>query len=301
MAKITGDEIEFKEYKRRTPLYVEKKPFVIENDLQEGDCIITFNSKLAATLRNVGLLLIKKINKLTKRNSCAIIYGKLPPEIKISQAQLFNSGALKYLVATDAVGMGLNLNIKRIIFSTIHKPTSQQKQALLSESEIKQIGGRAGRLEEKGGYVLGMNEKSIMHLNEVLANINLQYEKQAKHSNLSLKVDKSNEDSLEDDLSDAEGRDEVPPEIVIPDPDMSQASKDHQKFTSTQKEISKAILMPSYQHIEEFSNNVKVLIGKELKFSEIIRKLDSIAKVGGMYTLQNYDVICIVVLHKRAC
>ena len=51
-------------------------------------------------------------------NYCSIIYGALPPETKKLQTQLFNEreGNVKFLVATDAIGMGLNLNINRIIF-----------------------------------------------------------------------------------------------------------------------------------------------------------------------------------------
>ena len=60
LTQNTGDEIEFREYKRRTPLYVESKPFNLETDIAEGDCIITFNSKFASQLRNVVLLITRK-------------------------------------------------------------------------------------------------------------------------------------------------------------------------------------------------------------------------------------------------
>ena len=56
-------------------------------------------------------------------NHCAIVYGSLPPVTKKEQARLFNEriGQVKFLVATDAVGMGLNFNIQRIVFFTISK------------------------------------------------------------------------------------------------------------------------------------------------------------------------------------
>ena len=84
-------------------------------------------------------------------NSCALIYGSLPPDIKKSQATLFNERAdgVKYLLATDAIGMGLNLNIKRVIFLTMRKFT-QQGPTTLKQSEVKQIAGRAGRYKENG-------------------------------------------------------------------------------------------------------------------------------------------------------
>lgn len=60
---------------------------------------------------------------------------------------MFNNrlGNIKFLVATDAIGMGLNLNIQRVIFSTIEKTISRGKRGKLDEYSIKQIGGRAGR------------------------------------------------------------------------------------------------------------------------------------------------------------
>jgi ATP-dependent RNA helicase SUPV3L1/SUV3 len=80
-------------------------------------------------------------------NHCAVIYGALPPETKKTQAYMFNNrlGDIKFLVATDAVGMGLNLNIQRVIFSTIEKNHRLKGKAKIDEYSVKQIGGRAGR------------------------------------------------------------------------------------------------------------------------------------------------------------
>ena len=60
---------------------------------------------------------------------------------------MFNNrlGGVKFLVATDAIGMGLNLNIQRVIFSTIEKTVRRGKKEKLDQYTIKQIGGRAGR------------------------------------------------------------------------------------------------------------------------------------------------------------
>lgn len=57
----------------------------------------------------------------TGENKVAIIYGRLPPEVRKNQAQLFNEGTLPIMVSTNAIGMGLNLKIKRIIFSEVEK------------------------------------------------------------------------------------------------------------------------------------------------------------------------------------
>lgn len=72
-----------------------------------------------------------------------LIYGALPPETRRQQAKLFNETDNEYnvLVASDAVGMGLNLNIGRIIFTSLVKNIGGKKAAI-STSEIKQIAGR---------------------------------------------------------------------------------------------------------------------------------------------------------------
>lgn len=75
-----------------------------------------------------------------------MVYGALPPETRRQQARLFNEPGSGYdiLVASDAVGMGLNLNIKRIVFHTLFKYEGFQLRKI-SDSQIKQIAGRAGR------------------------------------------------------------------------------------------------------------------------------------------------------------
>ena len=71
-----------------------------------------------------------------------VVYGALPPEMRRTQARLFNDPDSGYdvLVASDAVGMGLNLNIRRIIFHTLTKHEAGHRVPI-SVSQIKQIGG----------------------------------------------------------------------------------------------------------------------------------------------------------------
>ena len=73
-----------------------------------------------------------------------VVYGALPPEMRRTQARLFNDPDSGYnvLVASDAVGMGLNLNIRRIIFHTLSK-VENGVRVPISTSQIKQIGGEA--------------------------------------------------------------------------------------------------------------------------------------------------------------
>ena len=65
---------------------------------------------------------MQMVEKETGLRTC-VIYGALPPEMRRLQARLFNDRDNEYtvLVASDAVGMGLNLNIRRIIFHTLEK------------------------------------------------------------------------------------------------------------------------------------------------------------------------------------
>jgi ATP-dependent RNA helicase SUPV3L1/SUV3 len=77
-----------------------------------------------------------------------VVYGALPAETRQEQARLFNTPGTGFnvLVATDAIGMGLNLNIRRVIFSTLLKPSGPLgMMTTLSASAIKQLAGRAGR------------------------------------------------------------------------------------------------------------------------------------------------------------
>ncbi len=79
-----------------------------------GDCVVAFSREQIYNIK-------RSIEVNTNLKAC-VIYGGLPPETRKSQATLFNDFESGYdvLVASDAVGLGLNLNIKRIIF---HKLT----------------------------------------------------------------------------------------------------------------------------------------------------------------------------------
>ena len=90
-----------------------------------------------------------------------IVYGALPPEARRAQADQFNLGR-SVLIATDAVGLGLNLNIRRVIFTTARKFDGDSER-LLTPSEVKQISGRAGRGHEKG-LVTAMKEEDLIYI-----------------------------------------------------------------------------------------------------------------------------------------
>ncbi|NRT87736.1 helicase-related protein [Clostridium beijerinckii] len=129
------DEYEIREYTRAIPLEVEYKNFSY-NDIQEGDAIVVFSKKRVLEIAE----------EYSSRNiKASIIYGDLPPEVRKMQYEQFINKETKILVTTDAIGMGVNLPIRRIIFMSIRKFDGEEVRELTSQ-EIKQVGGRAGRL-----------------------------------------------------------------------------------------------------------------------------------------------------------
>lgn len=139
LCKTIGDKCVIHRYNRLSPLVPMDKS--IDNDfkhLEKGDAVVTFS--------RVGIHAIKKRIEQTTKRRCAMVYGSLPPETRAQQAALFNDPDNDYdfLVASDAIGMGLNLEVKRVIFETTHKRTKNGYR-VMTTSELKQIGGRAGR------------------------------------------------------------------------------------------------------------------------------------------------------------
>ena len=135
------DDYEIKEYHRNIPLVVETKNFSY-NDVQEGDAIVVFSKKrvleIAQDYSNKGI-------------KTSIIYGDLPPEVRKMQYAEFLNKETKVLITTDAIGMGVNLPIRRIIFMSVSKYDGEEVRELTSQ-EVKQVAGRAGR---KGIYDVG--------------------------------------------------------------------------------------------------------------------------------------------------
>lgn len=107
-------------------------------NLQKGDAVVAFS--------RLSIHALKRSIETATGKRCAIVYGSLPPETRAQQAALFNdpNNDYDYLAASDAIGMGLNLEIKRVVFESVHKHDGQNFR-IMNTSEIKQIGGRAGR------------------------------------------------------------------------------------------------------------------------------------------------------------
>ncbi len=86
-----------------------------------------------------------------QKGGAAVIMGSLSPKTRNSQVQLYQSGDVNYLVATDAIGMGLNMDINQIYFSNLKK-FDGKKTRRLNLIEISQIAGRAGRYKNDGNF-----------------------------------------------------------------------------------------------------------------------------------------------------
>ncbi|XP_065856741.1 DExH-box ATP-dependent RNA helicase DExH18, mitochondrial isoform X2 [Euphorbia lathyris] len=135
----TGDELVEHHYDRFKQLVVEAKTLLgsLQN-VRSGDCIVAFSRREIFEVK----LAIEKNTK----HRCCVIYGGLPPETRRQQANLFNDPDNEFdvLVASDAVGMGLNLNIRRVVFNNLSKYNGD-KIVPVPASQVKQIAGRAGR------------------------------------------------------------------------------------------------------------------------------------------------------------
>ena len=86
-----------------------------------------------------------------QKGGAAIIMGSLSPRTRNSQVELYQSGDVDFLVATDAIGMGINMNIESVNFSNFNKFDGKKKRRL-NLSEISQIAGRAGRHINDGTF-----------------------------------------------------------------------------------------------------------------------------------------------------
>ena len=158
LINLTGDKCEVRRYERKTPLVIANEPFSFPDDVMDGDAFIVFSKK--SVLNIAGRLEEKGIKS-------SVIYGSLPPEIRRRQMDMFNNGKTKVVVSTDAIGMGLNLPVKRIIFLEMDKFDGTGRRPL-ELSEIKQIAGRAGRFGiHESGIVTAMGERNLKFLEKM--------------------------------------------------------------------------------------------------------------------------------------
>lgn len=154
-----GDELVEHEYERLTPLKVSPS---LDGDLsrvRRGDCVVAFSRR--------EIFGLKQQVEAASGLRCGVVYGSLPPETRREQAKLFNdpTKAEEVLVASDAVGMGLNLNIQRVIFASLSKFDGESVRPL-EPTEVKQIAGRAGRYRSlyAAGEVTCLDQRDMPRL-----------------------------------------------------------------------------------------------------------------------------------------
>ncbi len=87
-----------------------------------------------------------------RRGGAAVVMGALSPRARNAQVALYQSGEVDYMVATDAIGMGLNMDVDCVAFADLHK-FDGRKMRELEDAELAQIAGRAGRHHNHGKFV----------------------------------------------------------------------------------------------------------------------------------------------------
>ncbi|WP_170557878.1 helicase-related protein [Ruegeria atlantica] len=86
-----------------------------------------------------------------QKGGAAVVMGALSPRTRNAQVELYQNGEVDYLVATDAIGMGLNLDVNHVAFSSLTK-FDGRRMRLLAPNELAQIAGRAGRGMSDGTF-----------------------------------------------------------------------------------------------------------------------------------------------------
>src|SRR5208283_3549092 len=86
-----------------------------------------------------------------RKGGCAVVMGRLSPRTRNAQVQLYQEREVDFLVATDAIGMGLNMNVDHVAFAGLGKFDGHRPRRLTA-SELGQIAGRAGRGMKDGTF-----------------------------------------------------------------------------------------------------------------------------------------------------
>ena len=138
---LCGERCTVRRFERKQHVQLLARPVPLAS-LALGDAVVAFSRRDVLMLRD---------QIAAAGHPVSVIYGALPPEVRRREAERFASGESHILVATDAIGMGLNLPIRRVLFSTLEKFDGEADRPL-EASEVHQIAGRAGRfgMHEEG-------------------------------------------------------------------------------------------------------------------------------------------------------
>ena len=147
LIEALGAPLQTVRHERLVPLVFSGKCNGLQ-DVKDGDAVIAFSRK---NVLNIAGLLEQH------HKNASVIYGALPPEARREEVRRYTSGETTVVVATDAIGMGISLPIRRIVFADTSKFDGSERRPL-KPVEIRQISGRAGRYGMFDlGEVLAMN------------------------------------------------------------------------------------------------------------------------------------------------
>ncbi len=159
---LCGERCTVRVFERKQHVELLPQPVPLAS-LKLGDAVVAFSRRDVLTLRDAIA---------AQGHPVSVIYGALPPEVRRREAERFSTGESHILVATDAIGMGLNLPIRRVLFSTLTKFDGVGDRTL-EESEVHQIAGRAGRygIHEEGfvGVLKDAEPTALRTLKDLLA------------------------------------------------------------------------------------------------------------------------------------
>jgi hypothetical protein len=134
MATAAAIPLEIVEHERLAPIQIAERSWPLQ-DLPPRTILVAFSRQMVLHLKT-------ELERM--KRTVSVVYGNLPPEVRRKQADRFANGETEICIATDAVGMGLNLPADYVCFYEIEKFDGRNVR-LLSAAEVQQIGGRAGR------------------------------------------------------------------------------------------------------------------------------------------------------------
>lgn len=151
LCDLCEDKLVVQRTKRLSPVEVARHATTLER-LEPGSLLVAFSRKLVLELKGM----LESAGK-----SVSVVYGALSPEVRREQARRFREAEADIMVATDAVGMGLNLPAHTLCFYTDEKFDGIQNRQLKVQ-EVKQIGGRAGRFgHHDSGEITALDPQTL--------------------------------------------------------------------------------------------------------------------------------------------
>jgi ATP-dependent RNA helicase SUPV3L1/SUV3 len=150
LADYMGEPLEISTTERLCPLTVSLSPLRSMDDAPSGSAFISFSRrKVLEWKQQIG------------EDRCAAVYGALSPEVRREEARRFADNEVEFVSATDAIGLGINLPIRAVVFTTLQK-WDGTKDTVLSQAQIRQIAGRAGRYGlHESGVVTALNQEDL--------------------------------------------------------------------------------------------------------------------------------------------